>query len=191
MGLGNPGTQYQRTRHNIGFRVVELLAKRHAATAWRSKFFGRFAEAASLGAALLLPQTYMNDSGASVASCVAFFKIPTEQVLIVCDDINLPFGRLRFRRGGGDGGHNGLKSIIAALNSEDFPRVRIGIGRNGPDAIDHVIGNFSKDEEAALPGIVERGADGVETFLRDGAGSAIAAVNAFGGGLPDPEPEQD
>lgn len=187
MGLGNPGKQYERTRHNVGFRVVELLAKRHGPVSWRSRFHGKFAEAASLDALLLMPQTYMNDSGESVAPCVAFYKMPLERVLVVCDDINLPFGRLRFRRDGSDGGHNGLKSIILSLNSVDFPRLRFGIGRSGPDAIDHVISAFNKDEETALPEIIDRAADGVETFLRQGADAAIAAVNAFGGGLADTE----
>lgn len=189
VGLGNPGRQYERTRHNAGFRVAELLAQRHGAAAWRSKFNGKFAEAPDMGALLLLPQTYMNDSGESVAPCAAYFKIQPENILVVCDDINLPFGRLRFRRSGSDGGHNGLKSIILALNSLEFPRLRIGIGRSGEDAIDHVIGAFSKDEEAALPEIIGRAADGVELFLRDGAAAAIASINAFGGGLAD-ESEQ-
>jgi PTH1 family peptidyl-tRNA hydrolase len=187
VGLGNPGRGYERTRHNVGFRVLELLAQRHGPLAWRSKWSGKFAEAPPLGAFFLLPQTYMNDSGESVAPCVAFYKIPTERVLVVCDDINLPFGRLRFRRGGSDGGHNGLKSIIFALNTLDFPRLRVGIGRSGQDAIDHVIGAFSKDEEAALPEILARAADGVETFLRSGAEAAIAATNAFGGGVAETE----
>ena len=187
MGLGNPGKQYERTRHNVGFRVVELLARRHGPVSWRSRFRGKFAEAASIGALLLMPQTYMNDSGESVGPCLMFYKIPLERVIVVCDDINLPFGRLRFRRSGSDGGHNGLKSIILALNSLDFPRLRVGIGRSGPDAIDHVIGAFNKDEESALPEIIARAADGVETSLRDGPEAAIAAVNAFGGGLADTE----
>ncbi len=190
VGLGNPGRQYERTRHNVGFRVIELVAQRHGASAWRSKFEGRFAEAASLGAALLLPQTYMNDSGESVAQAASFYKIPPERVLVVCDDINLPFGRLRFRRSGSDGGHNGLKSIILALDSLDFPRLRVGIGRSGPDAIDHVLGMFTKDEERELPDIVARAADGVETFVRDGSDAAISAVNAFGGGVPETDVEQ-
>jgi PTH1 family peptidyl-tRNA hydrolase len=134
-----------------------------------------------------MPQTYMNDSGESVSPCVAFFKVPLQRVLVVCDDINLPFGRLRFRRSGSDGGHNGLKSIILALNSVDFPRLRVGIGRSGPDAIDHVIGAFNKDEESELPEIIARAADGVETFVREGADAAITAVNAFGGGFADTE----
>jgi PTH1 family peptidyl-tRNA hydrolase len=127
----------------------------------------------------------MNESGESVAACAGFFRFPTQQILIVCDDINLPFGRLRFRRSGSDGGHNGLKSIIATLSSQDFPRLRVGIGRPDEDAIDHVIGSFNKEEEVALPDIVRRAASGVETFLRDGAAAAISAVNAFGGGLAD------
>ena len=191
MGLGNPGTHYERTRHNVGFRVVELLAQRNGATAWRTKFNGRFAEAASLGAALLLPQTYMNDSGESVAPCATFFKIPVEHVLVVCDDINLPLGRLRFRQRGSDGGHNGLKSISWELKSEEFPRLRVGIGRSGPDAIDHVIGRFSADEETVLQEIIERAVTGVEAFLQDGVAAAISVVNQFGGGLPDPQPELD
>ena len=170
--------------------MADLLAKRFGATAWRSKFSGRLAEVPTLAAYLLKPQTYMNDSGESVAPCAAYFKIPMDRLLVVCDDINLPFGRLRFRRSGSDGGHNGIKSIIFCLNSLDFPRLRIGIGRSGPDAIDHVIGNFSKEEETALPELLQRAADGVETFLRDGTDAAIAAVNAFGGGLPDAEAEQ-
>ena len=187
MGLGNPGKQYERTRHNVGFRVVELLAQRHGRVSWRSRFRGKFAEAASMGALLLMPQTYMNDSGESVGPCVAFYKTPLERVLVVCDDINLPFGRLRFRRNGSDGGHNGLKSIILNLNSLDFPRLRVGIGRSGSDAIDHVIGAFNKGEESVLPDIIARAADGVETFLRHGADAAIASVNAFGGGFADTE----
>ena len=190
MGLGNPGKEYERTRHNVGFRVVELLGRRHGPVPWRSRFGGTFGEAPGLGALLLMPQTYMNDSGESVAPCVAFYKIPFERVLVVCDDINLPFGRLRFRRSGSDGGHNGLKSIILALDSLDFPRLRIGIGRSDSDAIDHVIGVFNKDEESSLPEILVRAADGVETFLRSGADAAIAAVNAFGGGLSDTETDE-
>jgi peptidyl-tRNA hydrolase, PTH1 family len=185
VGLGNPGTRYARTRHNLGFRVVEVVAARHEATRWKSKFSGKLAEAVSAGVVFLLPQTYMNDSGESVAPCAAFFRISPPRILVVCDDLNLPFGRLRMRRNGSDGGHNGLKSIIAALASQDFPRLRMGIGRASGDPIDHVIGVFDKLEEAELPEIVQRAASGVERFLCDGADAAIATVNAFGGGLLD------
>ena len=190
VGLGNPGKRYERTRHNAGFRVLELLAKRHGAPSWRSKFHGLLTEPTSLPALLLMPQTYMNESGQSVGPAASFYKVPTEHVLVVCDDINLPFGRLRFRRSGSDGGHNGLKSIIFALNSLDFPRLRIGIGREG-DAIDHVIGAFNAAEEASLAGVIERAADGVETFLAAGADAAIALVNAFGGDARDADALDD
>jgi len=181
VGLGNPGSRYTRTRHNLGFRVVELVAKHLGVTSWRNRFGGKLAQAPGSGAVLLLPQTYMNDSGASVAPCAAFFRIAPPGIFVVCDDLNLPFGRLRVRRSGSDGGHNGLKSVIAALGSQEFPRLRIGIGRSKGDAIDHVIGAFGKDEEAQLPGIVERAATGIERFLREGIDAAIATINAFGG----------
>ena len=189
VGLGNPGKRYERTRHNVGFRVVELVARRHDASAWRSKFSALMTDASDVHAILLMPQTFMNESGESVGPAASFYKVPPDRVLVVCDDINLPFGRLRFRRSGSDGGHNGLKSVIFALNTLDFPRLRVGIGREG-DPIDHVIGAFNKQEETALPGIVERAADGVETFLRAGSDAAVAAVNAFGGGLSAQDDEQ-
>lgn len=186
MGLGNPGSRYERTRHNLGFRVVQLLAKRHGATSWRSKFLGKLSEITALDAILLMPQTYMNASGDSVAPCASFYKISPPQILVVCDDLNLPFGRLRMRRSGSAGGHNGLASIIAGLGSEDFPRLRIGIGRAETDEwISHVIGDFGGNEEVALPQIVDRATEGVETFLRSGIDAAIALVNAYGGGPPE------
>jgi PTH1 family peptidyl-tRNA hydrolase len=187
VGLGNPGARYERTRHNLGFRVVERVAKELGVTSWRSRFGGKLAQAPSAGAVLLLPQTYMNDSGASVAPCASFFRIPPPGIFIICDDLNLPFGRLRARRSGSDGGHNGLKSIIAALGSQDFPRLRIGIGRSRGDAIDHVIGAFGKEEEMQLPEIVERAVSGILRFLHDGIDAAIATINAFGGDAPDDE----
>jgi peptidyl-tRNA hydrolase, PTH1 family len=184
VGLGNPGPQYRRTRHNIGFRAVESLAQRHGESAWRSKFQGRFLDSHELGAAILLPQTFMNDSGESIALCASFYHLAPSDVLIVYDDINLPFGRLRFRPSGSDGGHNGVKSVIAALHSDEFPRLRIGIGRTGMDAIGHVLGTFTPQEEAALPGICDRAVAGIETFIRSGAAAAVALVNAYGGDEP-------
>jgi len=184
VGLGNPGPQYRTTRHNVGFRALEALALRHTETAWRSKFQGCFVDARSLGAFLLLPQTFMNDSGESVALCASFYHVPVSDVLIVCDDINLPFGRLRFRRNGSAGGNNGLKSIIAAVHSTEFPRLRIGIGRSGMDPIGHVLGTFTPQEEQALPAIFERVNAGIEAFVRSSAEAAIALVNAHNGDEP-------
>jgi peptidyl-tRNA hydrolase, PTH1 family len=181
VGLGNPGVAYERTRHNVGFRAVRSLARRHAAKAWRSKFHGRFLALQSLSALLLLPETFMNDSGESIAACAAFYRLQPSSVLVICDDINLPFGRLRFRRSGSAGGHNGLKSIIAALHSSDFPRLRIGVGRTGMDTIGHVLAPFSMAEESVLGDVIERAVDGTEIFLQQGTDAAVAAVNANGG----------
>jgi peptidyl-tRNA hydrolase, PTH1 family len=187
VGLGNPGRSYARTRHNVGFRVVEALATAHAAPPWRSKFDAKTTQLPALDVILALPQTYMNDSGSSVGPLAAFFKVPPRQVLVVCDDVNLPFGRLRLRRSGSDGGHNGLGSIIAALGTIDFPRLRVGVSRQEGDLIDHVISAFNADEETALPGIVSRSVAGIETFLDAGVEAAIALVNAAGG---DPSPDE-
>jgi PTH1 family peptidyl-tRNA hydrolase len=181
VGLGNPGRSYARTRHNIGFRVLEALATAHAAPPWRSKFDAKTTQLAGIDAILAMPQTYMNDSGSSVAPFAAFFKVPPQHILVVCDDVNLPFGRLRMRRSGSDGGHNGLKSIIGDLGTIDFPRLRVGVGRREGDLIDHVIGPFDKLEEAALPDVIARSVAGVETFLDAGVEAAIALVNAAGG----------
>jgi len=179
--LGNPGPKYARTRHNVGFRVIAALARRHEITAWRTKYGARVAQSKSLAAILAMPQTFMNDSGDSVAPLAVFFKIEPGDVLVVCDDFNLDFGQLRMRRGGSDGGHNGLKSIIDALHTDRFPRLRIGVGRRGPDAIGFVLGVFSNEDEVELAGIIDRAADGAETFARAGIDAAIAVVNAAGG----------
>lgn len=182
VGLGNPGAQYVRTRHNAGFRVVEEFARRNGIEGWRNKFHARVAHAQSFSAMLALPQTYMNDSGASVGAVAGFYKVLPENVLVVCDDIALPFGKLRMRRDGTSGGHNGLKSIIYALGTEQFPRLRIGVGRSSPDAIGVVLGAFTAAEERALVDVIDRAVAGIETFLHGGVEPAIARVNADGGG---------
>jgi peptidyl-tRNA hydrolase, PTH1 family len=184
VGLGNPGARYVRTRHNAGFRVIEELARRHGATAWRNKFHARIAHASELGAMLVLPQTYMNDSGGSVAALAGYYKVQPQNILVVCDDIALPFGHLRLRREGSAGGHNGLKSIIYTLGTEAFPRLRIGVGRSSPDAIGVVLGAFSAAEERSLPEVIDRAVAGIERYLHGGVEAAIALVNAAGGAPP-------
>jgi len=164
--------------------VVEALSQAHAAPAWRKRFDARTTQLADLDTILALPQTYMNLSGESVAPLAAYFKVAVRSVLVVCDDVNLPFGRLRMRRSGSDGGHNGLKSIIAQLGSTAFPRLRVGVGRQDGDLVDHVISAFTKDEEAALPAVIERCVAGIETFLDEGIEGAIALLNAAGGDPP-------
>lgn len=187
MGLGNPGAQYARTRHNIGFRVVDSLARGYAVQLWRTKYDARVAQIRELRAMLALPQTFMNDSGDSVAPLAGFLKIRPEAIVVVCDDVNLPFGRLRMRRKGSDGGHKGLKSIIAALGSRDFPRLRVGVGRSSFDTVGFVLGVFSAKEEEALAEVIGRAVAGIEAYLREGVEAAIAYVNAHGGGLLPPE----
>jgi PTH1 family peptidyl-tRNA hydrolase len=184
VGLGNPGVQYARTRHNIGFRVVEEFARRHNAANWRSKFHARIAHVFEMDALLVLPQTFMNDSGSAVAPIAGFYKVPHENVLAVCDDIALPFAQLRMRAAGSSGGHNGLRSIIDVLGTENFPRMRIGVGRSSPDAIGVVLGSFSAAEERALPEVIDRAIGGIERWLRGGTEAAIALVNANGGAPP-------
>jgi PTH1 family peptidyl-tRNA hydrolase len=185
VGLGNPGAQYVRTRHNIGFRVLQALAASENADGWRSKFNARVAQAPALDAVLAMPLTYMNDSGAAVQPLAAFYKLTPADLLIVCDDFNLPFARLRMRRGGSEGGNNGLKDITGALGTKDYPRLRFGIGRNGLDAIGFVLGAFSGDEEKLLPEAIERAVAGIRLFCLQGTDAAIDLVNSNGG---DPVP---
>lgn len=182
VGLGNPGAQYVRTRHNVGFRIVEEFARRHAVTSWRSKFRARIAHVQRFDTLLVLPQTYMNDSGDAVGSVAGFYKVPPQNVFVVCDDIALPFGVLRLRREGSAGGHNGLKSVEHALGTQRYPRLRVGVGRSTPDAIGVVLGAFTSNEEKALVEVIDRAVLGVETFLHGGIEAAIALVNANGGG---------
>jgi PTH1 family peptidyl-tRNA hydrolase len=190
VGLGNPGAQYVRTRHNIGFRIVRAVAAAEQLDSWRSRFDARIVQSPALDALLVLPQTYMNASGDAVAPIVAFYKLEISDILVVCDDINLPFARLRVRRGGSDGGNNGLKSITYSLGTQEYPRLRFGVGRATMDAIGTVLGAFSGEEEKALPEAIDRAMAGVRAFCSAGLDAAIGRVNAFGGDPPpiDPPP---
>ena len=182
-GLGNPGDRYRWTRHNVGFRVVDLLADR-----WGMTGQGRVRDGAALlevrqpepiGRVLLVkPMRYMNRSGATLRSALRQTDAdPSEDVLVVADDIDLPLGRVRLRRAGSAGGHNGLRDIIAAFGSEDFARLRIGVGRAG-EAASHVLATFRPDERDLATEMVAVGADAVERWLADGMD---AAMNAFNG----------
>ena len=179
-GLGNPGREYERTRHNAGWLVLDELAHRHSGS-WRSKFSGSLAEIrlGDLRLALLKPETYMNDSGRSVGAAVRFFKVEPEQVLVVHDDVDLEAGRLQARAGGGLAGHNGLRSLAQHLGSQDFLRLRIGIGRPGrgdPRPVaDWVLSPFSPEEDAEA--LVARADDAVETIARDGLEAAQQRFN--------------
>ncbi len=179
-GLGNPGREYARTRHNVGWMVVDELARRHDAS-WRSKFSGRLGETRvdSRRIALLKPETYMNESGRSIAAAARFFRSPPASVLVVHDDVDLDEGRLQVRFGGGLAGHNGLRSIARDLGSRDFPRLRIGVGRPGRgdrrSVADFVLAPF--EPETDVDALVSRGADAVETLLREGLEAAQQRFN--------------
>jgi PTH1 family peptidyl-tRNA hydrolase len=180
VGLGNPGREYARHRHNVGWMVVEELARRQGAS-WKRKFSGQLAEVRIDGhrVALLKPETFMNESGRSVGAAVRFFKLEPDAVLVVHDEIDLEPGRLQARRGGGLAGHNGLRSIAAHLRTEDFLRLRVGVGRPGrgdprPPA-DYVLSPFTADEDAET--LVARAADAVETLDAEGLEQAQAKYN--------------
>jgi PTH1 family peptidyl-tRNA hydrolase len=182
VGLGNPGNQYAETRHNIGWMVLDRIADR-AGKGGR----GRDRDASSVleiragGLELVLakPQTYMNDSGRAVRRLLQSYHVPLVDLLVVADDFALPFGKLRFREAGSHGGHNGLRSIIAELNSEKFSRLRVGIGEPGRGAVDHVLSRFSDDERARLPILLDASAEAVETWARQGTSKAANRFNAW------------
>jgi PTH1 family peptidyl-tRNA hydrolase len=183
VGLGNPGPEYRRTPHNVGFLTVEEVARRHGTT-FRSKFSGALGDLRIDGkrVALLAPQTYMNESGRSVGPAVQFFKVPLPAVLVVHDDVDLEVGRLQLRLGGGLAGHNGLRSIARQLGSPDFLRLRIGVGRPGrgdPRPVaDYVLAPFAPDVD--VEALVTRAADAVEAVARDGLEAAQNRFNERG-----------
>lgn len=170
-GLGNPGREYADTRHNVGFLVCDELARRHGVS-FRSKFSGELAELRLDGArlALVKPQTFMNESGRSVAAAARFFKVPPARLLVLHDEVDLEPGRLQARLGGGLAGHNGLRSLAQHLKTQDFLRLRIGVGRperGDPRPVaDFVLSPF--DEHVDVEGLVARAADAVETLAREG-----------------------
>ncbi len=184
--MGNPGSKYERTRHNIGFRVVDEVARRMGDPRWKTKDNAEQAHIAAGSVVLVKPLSFMNESGVPLARIAGWWKTPPPELLVISDDLDLPFGRLRMRASGGSGGHNGLKSIIAHFG-EAFPRLRIGIGRGRSDTIDYVLANFSGDEERELPTLIGIAADGVERWLARGAIEAIQYVNAW----RPPEPPDD
>lgn len=181
VGLGNPGSKYALTRHNAGFMAVDALAERWGVGVrdWQRKGEARYALDRQRGVVLVKPQSYMNLSGPPTLGLATFYKVPPARILVIVDDLDLPFGTLRMRAEGGSGGHNGLKSLIEAFG-QGFPRLRIGIGRghDDPDAIDRVLGEFSASELHELPTIIDRAVAGVETWLTQGVTQAMNLVNA-------------
>lgn len=181
-GLGNPGPGYKNTRHNVGFMVADALARRWSVSFDREKFESLYAQAqcGSAKVALLKPQTFMNRSGQALAEAARNQCDGPEAVLVLVDDSELPFGRLRLRARGSAGGHNGLRSIIELLGSQEFPRLRIGIGRSdaGEGLKQHVLGAFSPEERSALPGIIDAAAEAVQQCVTMGVEKTMNRVNA-------------
>ena len=190
VGLGNPGSRYLDTRHNVGFEVVDALARRWRVESWREAFQALAARTtAGLEPTLLAkPLTYMNLSGDAVASLVNFYKVDLAHLLVVADDVALPLGRLRARRAGSDGGHNGLKSITERLGTADFARLRVGVGRGDArrELSDHVLGRFTPEEQEHVGAAVLRAADAVELFVSEGIERVMNVFNAAEGQQQDP-----
>ncbi len=179
VGLGNPGREYAATRHNLGFMVVDELARRLAANDRRTRFRSDLVEVFDGGekVVLLKPRTYMNLSGSAVREAVSWYKTPLDDLLVVVDDIDIPFGSIRLRGKGGSGGHNGLKSIIGELGVDTFSRMRIGIGRGPGHATRQVLSRFTSDEERVLPEVLQAAADCVLEWERDGIINAMNRCN--------------
>jgi len=184
VGLGNPGAKYENTRHNTGFRVMEKLAKELGVKVNRVKFKALTATATVGGekVLLLMPQTFMNASGISVEHAASFYKVPPERILVVFDDISLPVGKIRIRKDGSAGGHNGLKSINSSLGSQNYPRVKVGVGEKPHpdyDLADWVLSKFSAKEEKELAPAIERAAAAVEEIIKNGPEKAAGKFNGL------------
>jgi PTH1 family peptidyl-tRNA hydrolase len=181
VGLGNLGRKYEQTRHNVGFEVLDRLAERFGDSAAKERFDGRVIEAAIAGERVLLlwPQTLMNRSGQSVQPAVDFYKLDLADLLVVCDDFNLPLGTLRFRSQGSAGGNNGLDDVICRLGTEEFSRLRIGIGPVPEhwDPADFVLGRFAAAERRQIDQSIVRAADGVECWVGEGINESMNRFN--------------
>ena len=190
VGLGNPGREYRETRHNVGFMVADEMAKRHNLTlAMAPSQVPDAFIAKKYGAAPFLiakPLTFMNRSGDAVAALAQYYDIAAADLLVVVDEVALPFGRLRARAGGSAGGHNGLKSVIERLGTMEFPRLRLGVGRGDArrDLADHVLSKFEADEQSALGEFITRAADAAEMFAVDGIEKVM---NTYNPGATDPD----
>ena len=185
VGLGNPGPEYAKTRHNCGFRALDILAQKLGCKVDKGKFEGLYGQTTYEGHKLYLlkPLTYMNLSGRSVLQLSAYFNIPPQRIVVIFDDISLDIGRLRIRSNGSAGGHNGIKSIISQLGSQDFPRVKVGVGaKPNPDfdLADWVLSAFSASEEKSLQAALERAADAALCIVSQGTMEAANRFNAAG-----------
>lgn len=181
VGLGNPGDKYDGTRHNIGFETIDYISSKYNIDVTRVKFKGVIGEGFIGGEKVILlkPTTYMNLSGESVREAMNFYKLTEEEVLIIYDDISLEVGKIRIREKGSAGGHNGIKSIISNINTDVFPRIKIGVGQPTGDLVSHVLGRFNKEEEEDLKEVVEASSKAVEIIIKSGTKEAMNKLNGF------------
>lgn len=181
VGLGNPGREYEDTRHNIGFKVIDNISKEYNIEINRQKFKGVYGEGFinNKKVILLKPTTYMNLSGESVREVVDFYNLENSEILIIYDDISLEVGKLRIREKGSAGGHNGIKSIIAHLGSDVFPRIKVGIGQPNVDLVKHVLGKFTKDEMTILSESIEASTRATEEIIKNDVKTAMNQFNGF------------
>jgi len=181
VGLGNPGAKYAGTRHNIGYAVVDRIASALPDVVFRKQFSGKVASARVGGERILLvkPETYMNESGRCVQPALAFYRLPTQDLLVICDDLNLPVGKIRLRRGGSDGGQKGLRSIARHLGTDEFPRLRVGVGAVPPgrDAADYVLDRFARDELDLVREASARAAEAVNIWCSSGIEECMNRFN--------------
>jgi PTH1 family peptidyl-tRNA hydrolase len=181
VGLGNPGREYEGTRHNVGFETIDYIAGKYNINISRIKFKGLIGDTIISGEKVIFlkPSTYMNLSGESVREAAQFYNIPIENVIIVYDDVAMDVGRIRIRPSGSDGGHNGMKSIIYQLNSDSFPRVRIGIGAHKGNMVSHVLGKFTKEEKEYISRVIQTASDAIVEIIQNGVQSSMNKYNSF------------
>lgn len=179
VGLGNPGPEYARTRHNVGFDLIDELADRHGIKLGTAQHKARFGVGTigGVGVVLVKPMTYMNLSGQSVAPLAKSYGVKPEKIVVIADDLDLEVGRTRLKPKGGAGGHNGHKSLIHSLGTQEYPRLKIGIGKGDDETIDHVLGKFNPEERVEIEKAIRKGADGIEVLVQDGLEAALNKVN--------------
>ena len=181
VGLGNPGKEYENTRHNIGFNAIDVISKKYKIELNRIKFKGVYGETFIKGEKVILlkPSTFMNLSGESIRAVMDFYKINKEDVLVIYDDISLEVGRLRIRDKGSAGGHNGIKSIISHMGTEEFGRIKIGVGQPKGDLVNYVLGNFAKEEKQILDEVLETVVLATEVIIKEDVKEAMNKYNSF------------
>jgi len=181
VGLGNPGREYDNTRHNIGFDAIDVIADRYNIEVSRIKFKGVYGEGFINGEKIILlkPTTYMNLSGESIREVMDFYKLSQEDILVIYENVSLDVGRIRIREKGSAGGHNGIKSIIANIGTDVFSRIKVGVGKPQGDLVKHVLGTFSKEDREDLNKVLQTVAEAAETIIKEDAKEAMNKYNGF------------